>query len=105
MLVGGPSHIQSSAAWRHKIYKEPHHSLELKQQQKVSLKKYEYFITEVPRLFECTPNNVSKILLTAKLQIFSINLKRVWHNINTFVTLSLRLSECHLEKRKNLDVL
>ena len=38
MLVGGPDHIQFSVAWKHKIYKEPHHSLELKQHENVSLK-------------------------------------------------------------------
>ena len=39
VLVGGPGHIQFSVAWKHKIYKELHRSLELKQYENACLKK------------------------------------------------------------------
>ena len=60
VLVGGPDHIQFSVAWKHKIYKEPHHSLELKQYENVSLKGV------LTSLLWCTPKVNCNIILTAR---------------------------------------
>lgn len=86
VLVGGPGHIQFSVAWKHKIYKEPHHSLELKQYKNVPLK---MVLTSLLN-FQCFLSACLKSTVTlSSLPLYVTNIlheplvMRVWHNINT----------------------